>query len=93
MGLRELAPNAATRPTTIATSLPAAPGTISALIYDRANDALYAGTGDAAGPPVAEDSDRVHRYKPNATGAARLEADFAKGFSVVGGSASVPTAT
>ena len=85
VGLRELAPNAATPPTTIATSLPAAPGTISALIYDQANDALYAGTGDAAGPPVAADTDRVHRYKPNATGAARLEADFAKGFSVVGG--------
>jgi hypothetical protein len=85
VGLRELAPSSVTQPTTVGTSLPAAPGTISALIYDRANDALYAGTADAAGPPVAEGSDRVHRYNPSATGADRLQANYATGYSMVGG--------
>jgi hypothetical protein len=85
VGLRQLSPNAATRPTTVATSLPAAPGTPSALIYDLQRDALYVGTADAAGPPVAAGTDRVHRYLPNATGADRLEANYATGYSMVGG--------
>jgi hypothetical protein len=85
VGLRELSPDAATRPTTVASSLPAAPGIPAALIYDQQRDALYVGTADAAGPPLAPGIDRVHRYNPNAVGADRLQADYATGYSMVGG--------
>ena len=78
----------------IATSLPAAPGTISALIYDRANDALYAGTGDAAGPPVADATSTASTATsrtPPAPPASRRTSPRASRWSAA--SASVPTAT